>query len=144
MEILLLYFGKMKTNFLSRLTLLLFSSFYMIQPPLYQIIPIVISGRTDTKNMIFEYLIESISWIYFYFFAMFDNVSWLICCNPLSKIIKFCNNKKDRVPFWSLDIFNSVHRHPEFLGAHPYQHCVLIFRVFLSTPAPTLPHKKNW
>ena len=39
-------------------------------------------------------------------------------------------------------IKSSVHRHPEFLGAHPYPHCVLIFRVFLSTPAPTLPHKK--
>ena len=37
----------------------------------------------------------------------------------------------------------SVHWHPEFLGdQHPYPHCVLIFRVFLSTPAPTLPHKK--
>jgi hypothetical protein len=37
---------------------------------------------------------------------------------------------------------DSVHWHPEFLGAHPYPHCVLIFRVFLRTPAPILPHKK--
>ena len=39
-------------------------------------------------------------------------------------------------------LFNSIHWHPEFLGAHPYLHCVLISRVFLRTPAPTLPHKK--
>ena len=36
----------------------------------------------------------------------------------------------------------SVHWHPEFLGAHSYPHCVLISRVFLRTPAPTLPQKK--
>ena len=38
--------------------------------------------------------------------------------------------------------FHSVHGHPEFLGVHPYPHCVLIFYVFLSTFAPTLPPKK--
>ena len=31
---------------------------------------------------------------------------------------------------------------PEFLGAHLYPHCVLVFRVFLWAPAPTLPPKK--
>ena len=41
-------------------------------------------------------------------------------------------------------ILISVHGHPEFLGAQPYMHCVLIFRVFLSAGAPalTLPPKK--
>ena len=42
---------------------------------------------------------------------------------------------------WVATIY-SVHKHPEFLGAHPYPHCVLIFQVFLSTLAPTLPPKK--
>ena len=41
-----------------------------------------------------------------------------------------------------MEDFASVHGHPEFLGAHPYPHCVLIFQVFLSTLAPTLPPKK--
>ena len=93
----------MKTDYLSHVLLYCYFPHFIWYNPLYQIIPIVISGRTDTKNMIFEIF----SWIYFYFFAMFDNVSWLIYCNPLSKIIKFYNNKKDRVPFWSLNIFNN-------------------------------------
>ena len=35
----------------------------------------------------------------------------------------------------------SVHWHPEFLGAHPYWHCVTILLVFLSAPAPVLTLK---